>query len=98
MEYTKFEDNIKKLDCTITKLDISFNLLDTRCWCALINQNTDNIIVTHHLNKHEYGTSLFDVFSTNKIITDIENEYIYDTVELLLNKKESLTEQPEQTE
>lgn len=88
MEYSKFADNIKKLDCTVTKLEISYNQSDSRCWSALVNQNTDNIVITHHLNKHEYGTQLFDIFCSNKIITDVETEDLYDTVELLISKPE----------
>lgn len=89
MEYTKFADNIKKLDCTVSKLDISYNQADSRCWSAIINGLSDNIIVTHHINKHDYGTQLFDIFSSKKIMTDVETEDLYDTIDLLIKRQET---------
>lgn len=92
MEYLKFADNVKKIDCNVTKLSISYNQADSRCWTALINQNIDNIVVTHHINKYEYGTQLFDIFSSKKIITDVEIDDLYDTIDLLIKRTEQPTE------
>jgi hypothetical protein len=88
MEYSKFADNVKKIDCSVIKIDIAYNQSDSRCWSALLNQNKDNIVVTHHLNKYDYGTQTFDIFSSDKIITDVETEDLYDTLDLLIKREQ----------
>lgn len=95
MEYLKFADNVKKIDCSVLKLDVAYNHADSRCWSALLNQGKDNIVITHHLNKNDYGEQLFDILSSDKIITDVELEDLYDTLDLLIKRDQS-TEKPTQ--
>lgn len=95
MDYNTFAGTVKKSDCTVTKLDIGYNQIDCRCWSALINQGTDNIIVTHSVNRSEYGTQCFDIFTSTKIITDVEAEDISETVDLLISKQTTLNIEPE---
>lgn len=88
IDYSIFQGKIEKYECKCFKLDIYYSKGDSRCWTALVNQNTDNIFVTHHINKYDLGESSFDVISSEKIITDIDPEDIYQTIELILNNKE----------
>lgn len=89
IEYSVFQGKIEKYDCKCYKLDIYFSKADSRCWTAVVNPNKDNIFVTHHINKNDLGESSFDVISSEKIITDVDPEDIYQTIELILNNKES---------
>lgn len=86
MDYNTFAGKVKSSDCSVTKLDLVYNQADCRCWSALINQGKDNIVVTHVINRFDYGSQLFDIFTPNKVLTDVETEDVFDTIELLVNK------------
>ena len=86
MDYNIFTNNIQKSGFKVHKLDISYNLGDTRCWSVLLNPETDNIVITYNINRYELGTQLFDILSAKSILTDVEVEDIYDTLELLSEK------------
>ena len=101
MDYNSFAGKIRNSDCSVTKLDLVYNHTDCRCWSALVNQGKENIIVTYSVNRSEFGSQVFDILSSNKILTDIEPEDIFDVIELTLTKpiytevitKETLSEE-----
>ena len=86
MDYNSFAGKLKKTNCTVTKIELSYNQGDHRCWSSLINKDTDNIIVTHSINRYDFGTECFDVQSSSKFLMDVETDDIYDTIDLLLSK------------
>lgn len=87
IDYQTFAGRIKKSDLDIYKLDTSYPTADTRCWTALINQGTDNILVTFNVNRYQPGNQYFDILSKDKVITDIYVDDIYDTIDLLIKPK-----------
>ena len=89
MEYSTFTGNLKKSNCSVTKLETIYNQADCRCWSAIINQGSDNVIVTHSVNRYSQGTQLFDVFASSKIVADVEPEDVFDTIDLLVTKTET---------
>jgi hypothetical protein len=93
MDYNTFAGNVKKSHCTVTKLDTAFNHADSRCWSALINPGRDNIIVTHSINKNDIGSQTSDIFSSQRIMTDVENEDVFDVIDLFVDK----SNMPEET-
>lgn len=87
IDYAIFQSKIEKYECKCQKLDIYYNKSDSRCWTALINPDTDNVLVTQHINRYDLGDTSFDVLSSEKNITDVDIDDIYQTVELLLHHK-----------
>ena len=85
MDYNTFAGKVRNADCFVTKLDLAYNQSDCRCWTAIINQGKENIVVTYSVNRSELGSQAFDVFSSTKILTDVEPEDVCDVVELMLN-------------
>jgi hypothetical protein len=51
-----------------------------------VNQGSDNIIVTYNVNRSELGSQAFDIFSSTKVLTDVEPEDVCDVVEFMLTK------------
>ena len=98
MDYNTFVGKVRNANCSVVKLDLSYNHADCRCWSVIINQGKDNIIVTYSINRNEYGSQTFDVFSSNKILTDIEPEDICDVIDLMLNRPFFVEETVTQTE
>lgn len=96
MDYNTFAGNVKKSHYTVLKLDTAYNHADCRCWTALINQGRDNIIVTHSVNKTDIGTQTSDIFSSQRIMTDVENEDLFDVIDLFVSK-ENLPVETEET-
>jgi hypothetical protein len=95
MEYKSFAETVIKYDCVVTKLEISYIHADPRCWSALVNQGSDNILVTHNINRSSHGEQLFDVFSSTKILTDIEPYDVYDVIELMIKRTPTETKEEE---
>lgn len=87
IDYNTFASRARKNDLHVTKLDISYPIADTRCWTAIINQGTDNVLVTLNVNRYQFGNQYFDILSSSKTITDVYVEDVYETLELLLNVK-----------
>ena len=85
-DYPTFEGKIEKYDHTCKKLEISYNKSDSRCWSAIIQPNKENVFVTCHANKWEYGDRLFDIISSSKVVFDVDPEDIYQTIDLIINK------------
>jgi hypothetical protein len=94
MDYNTFVGKLKKYNCSVVKSDILYNQTDCRCWTAIINQKTDNIIVTYNINRSDLGSQHFDIISSNKISTDVEIDEVYDFIDVLINKT-VLSEEPE---
>jgi hypothetical protein len=98
MDYKTFSEKVRNSECSLTKLDLIYNHIDSRCWSAIINQGKDNIIVTYSINRSDLGSQVFDVFSSSKILTDIEAEDIYDVIEFMVSNpifsKETATQSP----
>ncbi len=90
IDYATFEAKIEKYDHVCRKLEISFNKADSRCWTAIINPNKENIYVTCHANKWEYGDRLFDILASGKIVLDVDPEDVYQTIDLIINKTTSV--------
>ena len=86
IDYGVFQGKIEKYECKCEKIDIFYSKADSRCWTAIINPTKECIFVTYHINKNEYGDSLFDIVASTRSMTDVDNEDIYQTIELLLNK------------
>lgn len=63
----KFEEFNSQLgdDCGASseKLNVIYNESDTRCWTAIVRSGKDNIFVTYHVNKEEYGNRGFDILA-----------------------------------
>jgi hypothetical protein len=83
MDYTTFSNNIAKTPNQIEKLELSYNHSDGRCWTAIINPKTQNILVTYIVNRYEIGYQGFDIMTTDVILSDIAVEDIYDVLETL---------------
>lgn len=90
VEYKTFEDNIKRYELTSTKLDMIYNISDHRYWSAIINFGKENILVTFHVNKSNIGNRYFDLISSDRVITNVLVEDIYDTIDMLINKQYEL--------
>ncbi len=90
IDYNVFQGKIEKYECKCDKLDIYYNKGDHRCWTALINPTKECIFVTYSLNKNEYGDSGFDIIASNCSMFDVNSEDIYQTIEPLLIKKQSV--------
>lgn len=86
VDFPSFSGKLRKQECVVQKLDLSFNQADTRCWSALINPGSDNIIVTFNVNRYNVGNKYFDIMSSERIISDVYVDDIYETLEMLLNK------------
>jgi hypothetical protein len=84
MDYPTFANNIQKTH-TIQKLGLIYNYTDTRCWTALIDRGVSNVLVTYHVNKYELGTQYFDIFYSGNVLSDIETDEIYDTLDMILD-------------
>ncbi len=69
MDYPTFNNNISKTPNKITKLDLSYNHSDGRCWTALINPESQNIVVTYVVNRYEIGHQCFDIQSSNAALS-----------------------------
>ena len=87
IDYKTFASRMKKNDIRVFKLDTTYAMADTRCWTALINEGTDNILVTFNVNRYAIGNQYFDIMSSKKIITDVYVDDIYDTIDLLINNQ-----------
>jgi hypothetical protein len=96
MDYNTFAGRLKNTNLTVTRQNISYNQADTRCWTAIVNKGTDNIIVTYNVNRYEQGTQYFDIVSSSKILTDVEPDEILDTIELIVSKSPLLVDQPQE--
>ena len=94
MDYSTFAGNLKKTNASVAKLDLAYNHTDCRCWSAVVNQGAENIIVTHSVNRGEHGAQNFDVFTSTRIITDVEPDDIFDTIDMIVNRS-SKTATPE---
>lgn len=86
MDYNTFAGKVRSAECSVAKLDLVYNHTDCRCWSAIVNQGRDNIIVTYNVNRSELGSQAFDIFSSTKILTDVEPEDVCDVVEYMLTK------------
>ena len=98
MDYNTFAGKVRNSDCSVLKLDIVYNHTDCRCWSAIVNQGKENIIVTYNVNRSEHGSQIFDLFSSTKILTDIESEDIFDIINYIVNKPVFLKETEIETE
>jgi hypothetical protein len=78
IDYNTFESHVKNLGMTVLKLDVAYNHGDCRCWSALINPSTDNIIVTFVVNREKYGSYYFDMLTQDRTATNIFVADIYD--------------------
>jgi hypothetical protein len=83
IDYNTFESNVKNLGLTITKLDVNYNFADCRCWSAIINPSSDNILVTFVVNREKYGTYFFDILTHDRTSTNVYVDDIYDILETL---------------
>lgn len=86
VDYSTFTQNLAKFDTQTFKLDIYYNKGDSRCWTALVNQKEDNVIVTYHINKEQFGDHSFDILSSERTFLNIEPEFIYDILDEILTK------------
>lgn len=93
MDYNNFAGRLKNTNLTVQRLNISYPEIDTRCWTAIINKSTDNIFVTYNRNRYDLGTNLFDIVSSDKTLTDVEVEDIFDTIEQITTKNPLLVDQ-----
>lgn len=96
VDYGVFAENIKKYHLTCSKLDIAYNVSDSRCWTALVNPEAENLLVTFHVNKYNLGDRYFDILSSTKSVSDIFVEDIYDSIDLIINKNTSVATESEQ--
>lgn len=83
VEFLTFCENIKKYHMECYKLDIIYNISDSRCWTAIVNPGTNNIFVTFHVNRYVLGDRYFDILSNDKVMANIYVEDIYDSIALL---------------
>lgn len=83
MDYKNFSENIRSSGYDLLKLDIVYPQVDCRCWTCLINQKTDSVLVTYAINREFLGDMKFDVFSSNKIMTNIDPSDIFTVIDTL---------------
>lgn len=86
IDYQSFASRIRSNGSSVTKLDFSYSIADTRCWSAIVNQGTDNIIVNFVTNRYQLGNQYFDILTSNKVITDIYTDDIYDVITSITKK------------
>ena len=96
MDYNTFAGRLKNTDFSVIRQNISYNHSDTRCWTAIVNKDTDNIIVTYNANRYDLGTQYFDIFSSNKILADVEVEDVFDVIEQIVSRSKTLVNQPQE--
>jgi hypothetical protein len=89
LSYEDFVRNLANVSARPQKLDIYYNKVDSRCWSALLNQGTDNVIVTFHLNKDHLGHQCIDIMSSSRTMIGIEPEYVYDIIDELLTQTDT---------
>lgn len=92
MDYPTFFNNIKKTPNSINKLDLSYNHGDCRCWSAVINPESQNVIVTYVINRYEIGFQCFDILASGHILTDVPVEDIYDVIDVVTHNRPVLLE------
>jgi hypothetical protein len=97
MDYHTFAGKVKNSNCSVLKLDLVYNQTDCRCWSAIVNQGKENIIVTYSVNRSEHGSREFDILSSNRILTDVDPEDVFDIIEYM-TQQIVLAEEPEQVE
>lgn len=90
MDYVTFANNIKRNDHTIDRLELSYNICDCRCWSAFINRETDGIIATYIVNRHEYGSHGFDLQYSGGILLDVSVEEVEAVVDNISRRKPAL--------
>ena len=83
MDYPTFKELIERSDITVSKLDIPYSILDGRCWTAIVNPSSDNIIVNYVVNRYEIKDQCFDVFSSKHNLIDVSIDSIVNTIESL---------------
>lgn len=96
MDFNNFAGRLKNTNYLVNRQNISYNHSDTRCWTAIVNQGTDNIIVTYNVNRYDLGTQYFDIFSSNKILTDVEVDDVFDVIEQIVTRSKTLVDQPQE--
>lgn len=89
-EYPVFLTKIAKIDLKVQKLDIIYNKVDSRCWSAIVDPIDQNIIVTYHINKLEFGDRVYDIVTSTKSYIDIEEHQIYELLEDLTRKTQTI--------
>jgi hypothetical protein len=66
------------------KLDFNFGKWDSRLYSVILHPD-HKIIAVAHINRENLGSFSFDLIYDNKIQTQIDHEYIYDTIEQIVN-------------
>lgn len=89
LAYEDFVRNLANVNAKPFKLDIYYNRGDSRCWSALLNQGTDNVIVTYQINKDYLGHQCIDILSSDRTMVGIEPEYVYDILDEILTSTDS---------
>ena len=84
IDFVTFANNLAKFETKIFKMDIFYPKGDSRTWTALLNQGTDNVLVTYHINKNFHGDHTFDIVASDSTFVDVDPEYVYDTLDGVL--------------
>jgi hypothetical protein len=53
-------------------------MADCRCWTAVINPESDNILVTFVVNRLKHGSYYFDIITQDRTSLDVYAADIYD--------------------
>ena len=85
MKYDDFKRELKnKCGVHSTKLDILYNEADSRCWSAVIGKDSENLMVTFHINRGDLGNKNFDLLGSNKQLIEVPEWNIYSTISSLV--------------
>ena len=85
MKYDDFNEQLKK-ECGVgsEKLDVVYNEGDSRCWTALISRNSDNILITFHVNREFLGDKNYDVLANRKTFFNVSSLDIWEIIASLV--------------
>jgi DNA-binding sugar fermentation-stimulating protein len=86
LDFPTFKGKLGKYDITASKMDIYYKQHDPRAWTAIINSGVENILVTYFINRNDIGERNFDIITENKSYKEVEEEDIYQTIDLLVKK------------
>jgi hypothetical protein len=84
MKYEEFSKRLKEMTgLQSLKLDIVYHESDSRCWTALIGEGTNNILVTFHINRGDFGDKNFDILASRRQLIEVPVSEIFELLSTL---------------
>ncbi len=85
MKYDEFSKRLKETTgLQSLKLDIVYHESDSRCWTALIGEGVNNILVTFHINRRDFGNKNFDIMASRRQLIEVPVSEAFEIIETLV--------------